>query len=93
MPTDIRAQVKAAIITTMVEAEKAGACPLAAAEAAYPGTPVMVLGEYFAEMQMDQEEAWWQRVERTIDGETIRGAVAAADEQTAAFEAELERQS
>ena len=78
MQTDIRTQVKAAIISTMAEAEKAGRCPLAAAEAAYPGTPGMVLGECFAEMQMDQEEAWWQRVERTIDGDVIRNAVATA---------------
>lgn len=78
MQTDIRAQVKAAIIGTMAEAEKAGRCPLATAEAAYPGTPGMVLGECFAEMQMDQEEAWWQRIERTIDGEVIRNAVAVA---------------
>jgi hypothetical protein len=78
MRTDIREQVKAAIITTMVEAEKAGRCPLAAAEAAYPGTPGMVLGSCYAEMQMDQEDAWWATVERTINGELIRNAVAAA---------------
>lgn len=78
MQTDIRAQVKAAIIGTMAEADQEGRCPLAAAEAAYPGTPAMVLGECFAEMQMDQEDAWWERVERTIDGEIIRNAVAVA---------------
>lgn len=78
MRTNIREQVKAAIISTMADAEKAGRCPLAAAEAAYPGTPGMVLGGCFAEMQMSQEDAWWETVERTIDGDLIRNAVATA---------------
>ena len=78
MPTDIRTQVKAAIIATMADAETAGLCPLTAARDAYPGTPGMVFGECFANLQASQEEAWWQRIERTIDGEIIRNAVANA---------------
>ncbi|MCJ2103163.1 hypothetical protein [Methylobacterium sp. E-046] len=78
MQTDIRSQVKAAILVTMAEAETAGLCPVTAARAAYPGTPGMVLGECLADLQASQEEAWWQRVERTIDVELIRNAVAIA---------------
>lgn len=78
MQTNIRKQVEAAIIATMAEAEKAGRCPLATAEATYPGTPAMVLGGCYAELQMAQEDAWWEAVERTIDGELIRNAVAVA---------------
>lgn len=78
MTTDIRKQVEAEIIRTMAEAEKAGRCPMDAAKATFPGTPGMVLGGCYAEMQMAEEEAWWQRVERTIDGEVIRNAVATA---------------
>ncbi|WP_267359847.1 MULTISPECIES: hypothetical protein [unclassified Methylobacterium] len=74
----IRDQVKAAIIGTMAEAEKAGRCPLAAAEAAYPGVPMVVLGACYGEMVSDQEDAWWKAIERAIDAETINRAVTAA---------------
>ena len=78
MRITVRDQVKAAIITTMAKAEQAGQCPLAAAETTFPGIPGMVLGECFADLQMAQESAWWETVERTIDGEVIRNAVVVA---------------
>ncbi|WP_342108075.1 hypothetical protein [Methylobacterium sp. SI9] len=81
MRITIRDQVKAAIISTMAEAEKAGQCPLAAAEAAYPGVPMVVLGTCYGEMLSDQEDRWWQTVERVIDGELVRRAVASASAQ------------
>ena len=79
MRVSLRAEVKASVIATMAEAEKIGRCPLAFAQAAYPGIPTMVLGECYADLQMAQEEAWWQRIERTIDAEMIqRAAITAA---------------
>lgn len=78
MRITVRDQVKAAIIDAMAEADKAGRCPLAAAEAAFPGTPTVVLGACYGEMLSDDEDAWWKRIERTIDAEVIRNAVAAA---------------
>lgn len=78
MSSNTRKQVEATIIATMAQAEVDGRCPLAAAEAAFPGTPAMVFGCCYAELQMAQEDAWWEAVERTIDAEVIRNAVAAA---------------
>lgn len=78
MSKDTRKQVEAAIIAVMAQAEVDSRCPLAAAEAAFPGTPAMVLGGCYAELQMAQEDAWWEAVERTIDSTVIRDAVAAA---------------
>lgn len=78
MRITVRDQVKAAIIGTMAEAEKAGQCPLAAAEAAFPGTPTVVLGACYGEMVSNEEDAWWKRVEHTIDSTVIRNALAVA---------------
>ena len=78
MRLTVRQEVKASIISVMAEAEKAGRCPLAAAEAAFPGVPIVVVGACYGEMISDQEDRWWQTVERTIDAEVIRNAVTAA---------------
>jgi hypothetical protein len=78
MRLTLRAEVRAAVIATMAEAEKAGRCPLAIAQALYPGIPTMVLGECYASLQMAEEDAWWEALERTIDAEVIRHAVAAS---------------
>lgn len=79
MPTDTRTQVKAEIIRVIAEAQAAGLGDgVAAASRTFPGIPEGILWECWAELDMDQKEAWWQRVERTIDGEVIRNAVATA---------------
>ncbi|MCJ2142170.1 hypothetical protein [Methylobacterium sp. E-066] len=77
----VRQEVKASIIGVMSEAEKAGRCPLAAAEAAFPGVPIVVVGACYGEMISDQEDRWWQTVERVIDGELVQRAVASAAAQ------------
>ncbi|WP_419829852.1 hypothetical protein [Methylobacterium sp.] len=81
MRITVRDQVKAAIITTMAEAERDRRCPLAAAEAAFPGVPMVVLGSCYGEMVSDQEDRWWQTVERVIDSELVQRAVASASSQ------------
>jgi hypothetical protein len=78
MRLTVRQEVKASIIGVMAEAEKAGRCPLAAAEAAFPGVPIVVVGACYGEMISDQEDRWWQTVERVIDGELVQRAVTAA---------------
>ena len=81
MRLTVRQEVKASIIGVMAEAEKAGRCPLAAAEAAFPGVPIVVVGACYGEMISDQEDRWWQTVERVIDGELVQRAVASAAAQ------------
>lgn len=80
MPNESQArqQVRAAILDTMAQAEKAGLDPLEAALAVYPGTPRFVLAEIEADLMMAEANAWWERVERTIDSEVIRNVIAVA---------------
>ncbi|KZB99377.1 hypothetical protein AU375_04453 [Methylobacterium radiotolerans] len=80
MPVEssIRRQVRAEIIRTIAEAQAAGfGDGVAAAREAFPGVPEAILWECWTDLDQDHQEAWWQRVERTIDGEVIRNAVAA----------------
>ena len=65
----------------MAEADRAGRCPLAAAEEVFPGIPGLVHGECFAEIPMKEADALWRTVERTIDGEVIRKAFASVYRQ------------
>lgn len=75
--SDTRRQVKAEIIQEMAAAHAAGESDVVeAARRAFPGIPDMVLWGCWSEFEDQQTEAWWQRVERTIDGEVIRNAVA-----------------
>lgn len=79
MPTEsnTRREVKAEIIRTIAEAQAAGLGDgVATARRAFPGIPEAILWECWAELDMEQQEAWWQAVERTIDGEVIREAAA-----------------
>ncbi|MGH1592383.1 hypothetical protein ACRBEV_33230 (plasmid) [Methylobacterium phyllosphaerae] len=81
MPTEsnTRRQVRAEIIRTLAEAQAAGLGDgVAAARQAFPGIPEAILWECWSELDQEHQEAWWQRVERTIDGEVIRNAVATA---------------
>jgi hypothetical protein len=81
MPTErnTRRQVRAEIIHTIAEAQAAGfGDGVAAARHAFPGIPEAILWECWSELDQDRQEAWWQRIERTIDGEVIRNAVATA---------------
>lgn len=91
---DMRRQVKAQIIKTIADAQASGLGDgVAAARRAYPGTPDSVLYECWADLDQQQEDAWWEHVERTIDGEIIRNAIAvpmAADGQTGSHDEQLD---
>jgi hypothetical protein len=78
MSTNIRKQVMAAIVGCMSDAIRRGDNPFDAAQREFPGTPGGVLGEALYEAESAEEEAWWQTIERTIDGEVIRNAIAGA---------------
>ncbi|MFC5556484.1 hypothetical protein [Methylobacterium iners] len=76
--SNVRQQVRAAIVACMSNAIAEGRDPWGAARAEFPGTPMGVLGEAFGDAMNAEEEAWWQTVERTIDVEVIRSAIAGA---------------
>lgn len=75
----IRKEVMAEIVRTMAEAQQRGDDAMDAARRAFPGIPGMVLGEAYSELAMTEEEAWWTLVEKTIEGELIHRAIAAAN--------------
>ncbi|MCJ2097997.1 hypothetical protein [Methylobacterium sp. E-046] len=81
IPTEnaIRRQVRAEIIRTIAEANACGLGDgVAAARRAFPGIPEAILWECWSELDQEHQEAWWQRIERTIVGELIRNAVTTA---------------
>lgn len=76
MTDTIRQQVLEQLIDVMVDAHEDGdPDPMKAAGEKFPGTPVAVLTEAWCEFDRRQTDAWWQQVERTIDGELIRRAL------------------
>jgi hypothetical protein len=72
----IRDQVRAEILTVMAAAQSEGRDPCRAARQSFPGVPDSVIWELSGDLIGMEEEAWWQQIERTIDGEVIRNAVA-----------------
>jgi hypothetical protein len=75
---DIRLEVKAQIADTFRAAEAQGNSGWAAVESAFPGIPAEVVAEAWLIVSDEDTAAWWSSVERTIDGELVRTAVAAA---------------
>jgi hypothetical protein len=43
---------------------------------AFPDVPVMILAEADTTASSEECEAWWQSIEKTIDGEIIKNALA-----------------
>lgn len=77
MKSDTRKQVMAEIIRTMAEAQDTGLGDgIEAARRAFPSVPDVVLYECWTDLDAQRTEAWWQTIERTIDGEVIRNALA-----------------
>jgi len=74
--TTIRDQVLHEIATVISAAQNAGKGDgLAVARSTFPGTPDNVLYEAWAKVDGDMTAAWWDAVERTIDGDVIARAV------------------
>lgn len=74
---EIREQVIAQIAQVMAEGEALGRDPMAYAHEKFPGTPTMVMADAWVKFDDQREGAWWDAVEKTIDGEIIRRAIAA----------------
>lgn len=70
----IRAEVMATIIEDMRRDRENGLRPRD--EALKRGIPLAVACEAEFELEDEDVEAWWDQIERTIDGEVIRNAIA-----------------
>lgn len=78
---NVREQVMAAIVETGRTFREAGRDVLTGLQRAYPGVPTEVLVEAWMKVDDEATEAWWQQVERTIDGEIIKQAVITAGKE------------
>ena len=76
--TPARKEAMAEIIDTYRTAHARGGDGWRAVETAYPGIPTDVVAAAMVEAESEATEAWWQKVERQIDGEIIRNALAKA---------------
>lgn len=78
---NVREQVMAAIVETGRKLRADGMDVLSGLQRAYPGIPDEVLVEAWMKVDDEATEAWWQQVERTIDGEIIKQAVITAGKE------------
>lgn len=76
--SNTRQQVMAEIIIVGRKAKSQGLDPWKAIEAAFPGIPTDVTAEAWLDVEEEATEAWLQSVEKTIDAEVIRNALAKA---------------
>lgn len=72
---DTRKQVMAEIIGVIREVNDRGADGFKVAQSVFPAVPTAVIAEAWCEAESEATEAWWQTVERTIEGEVIRRAI------------------
>jgi hypothetical protein len=77
---DKREAVIAEIVKVMAAAKARGEDEMKAARATFPGAPEWVLLDALIRAEADEVEKWWESVERTIDGELVRRAIASAHE-------------
>ncbi|MBS7741418.1 MULTISPECIES: hypothetical protein [unclassified Chelatococcus] len=73
---DIRKQVRAQIIQVMEQAHEKGEDVWKAAEAAFPGVPDGVIIDAWCDFDSAVEDRWWQSLEKTIEGEIVKNAIA-----------------
>lgn len=73
---DIREQVINHMAGVAKEATDQGQDGWRAIERAFPGTPTDVIAEAWLRADEGKTEEWWQQVERTIDAEVVKSAVA-----------------
>jgi len=77
MTSQTRKEIEAHFIDFIAKAEAEGKDGFNAAIAAFPDVPEMVIIMASAEYEHRKTEAWWQSMERTIDGEVISRAIEA----------------
>lgn len=75
----VRPETKAAVLSAMAEIGRAakldGEDAWAAIAKAVPGAPADVITEAYLAVEDEASAAWWEQVEKTIDGEVVRRAI------------------
>lgn len=74
-----RSETKAAVLSAMADigrqAKAKGKDAWSAIAAAVPAAPADVIAEAYLAVEDEATAAWWDQVERTIDGEVVRNAL------------------
>lgn len=72
----IRDEIMAELVSAAREGMALGAAMPRYVMEKFPGTPEIVATEAWMKAEAADVETWWKSVERTIDGEIIRRALA-----------------
>ncbi len=78
---DMEKLVIAEVIQVIKEAEKAGLDSMAEVRRRFPGIPDGVYWSAWCKLQDEDAEAWWDTLEKTIEGEIIKRALKAPKPQ------------
>ena len=78
MDARLRKEVMAEIIAVMVAAKANNLDEWKVVAATFPGVPGSVIAEAWWEIENLETEAWWDTMDRTIEGEIIRNALKAS---------------
>lgn len=72
---EIRDQVIAQVIEVIKQAREDGEEETAVVFRTFPGLPDQVYWDAFCALDSAEVNAWWETVEKTIDGEIIKNAI------------------
>lgn len=72
---EIRDQVIAQVIEVIKQARDNGEDELPTVMRTFPGLPEQVYWDAFCALDNAEVNAWWETVEKTIDGEIIKNAI------------------
>lgn len=72
---EIREQVFAQVIEVIKQARANGEPEMDVIKRTFPGMPDTIFWEATCALDFAEENAWWEAVEKTIDGEIIKNAI------------------
>ncbi|GGF82142.1 hypothetical protein GCM10007301_47820 [Azorhizobium oxalatiphilum] len=72
---EIKAQIWKQVLGVMRDAQAAGLHPFSEAQRAFPEVPGYILAQIEVDLWDEEENAWWEGIEKTIDAEVIRKAL------------------
>ncbi|MGR7993819.1 hypothetical protein [Xanthobacter sp. ZOL 2024] len=72
---EIHEQVLAQVIEVIKQARANGEPEMAVVARTFPGMPDAIYWAAYCDLDNAEIDAWWEAVEKTIDGEIIRNAL------------------
>ena len=72
---EIREQVLAQVIEVIKQARANGEEEMGVIARTFPGMPEAIYWSAFCDLENAEVNAWWEAVEKTIDGEIIKNAI------------------